>query len=55
LCAAKASPLESTHALARFPASLQILSASGSFFAVTTSPSVVMNAVDFRLFGAISI
>jgi len=34
LCAAKASPLESTHA--RFPASLQILSASGSFLSVTT-------------------
>jgi len=36
LCAAKASALESSQALARFPASLQILSASGSFFAVTT-------------------
>jgi len=30
LCAAKASPLESSHALARFPASLQILSASAT-------------------------
>jgi len=36
LCAAKASSLESSHALARFPASLQNLSASGTFFAVTT-------------------
>jgi len=36
LCAARASPLESSHALARFPASLQILSASGSFLAVTS-------------------
>jgi len=32
LCAAKASPLVSSHALARFRASLQILSESGSFF-----------------------
>jgi len=36
LWAAKASPLKSSHALARFPASLQILYASGSFFDVTS-------------------
>jgi len=55
LCAAKASPLESRHALARFPALLQILSATGRCLATTTIATYVVREANrtrtFRIRG----